>query len=179
VKYSSISWKIEIDCPLEDIYSRTDDPEFELSVRLLDHGELMTPFLRQHFGDIYARQWDVSESEGMYRRTSSIFQTASSHRILDAELDIFITRLPEEIVKSLRSTSTPFGQLLIDNGIRAEARNRKLFKQQHDDDAPVRLGRRHKIIDSKTGSTICEVVELFAPENVLITARNLFLHRVN
>lgn len=149
----------------------------EISIRLLDHDTLMTPYLQHYFGEIYAKQSALHTTVETYNRVSSVYQKSTSILLLDANLTIEKAALPSELLTDLVSTSIPFGKLLIDYGIEAKAHDRVLFSDKSGPHYQLRNGRRHTIIEVKTGKQLCYVEELFAPDNILMSAHQHYLDK--
>ncbi len=144
-----------------------------LGSSLLNHNGLMTPHLGQVFGTVYAIQHIQEEVFGVIHRESSLYQLASDIKILDASLGLVSRSLPDAVLRALKSTQIPFGQLLIDNEIEAEISNCTLFTRDNSAGDQI-LGRRHTILDSSTGEPLCHVEERLAPEHSLIKAKKFF-----
>ena len=130
--------------------------------QLLDHNGLMTPVLTRFFGPIYAYETQREEDELSYRRTSTLFQSTSQKKILDAHLVIAKGSLPVELIEDLRVTSILFGQLLKDHNIDIEtsAPKVRLIGQ--------RWGRSVELIEKRSGKVICSVEELLVKDKMLL-----------
>ena len=159
-------------CPRPFLTSSTDWSS--LSTELLDHDDLLTPILRQHFGEVRMEATKVVETEETYMRASSLRQNTSNRKILDATLIVMKRTLPTTLIDDLRSTSKMFGQLLLDYGTEVIVRDRRpiiLYDQTAQD---VRIGRQHRITDATTQETLCLVNELLVPEQNLLLLKSNF-----
>ena len=134
---------------------------------ILDHDRLMTPTLQGMFGEIVARQTDGVETDTTYTRISAIFTHPGNRRLLDARLEIDKSLVPDDLVEALRTTATPFGQLLRDFEIEAQSAERVLFKTLDRNTERERWGRRHSIVAQATGKRLCRIEELLLPEEDL------------
>ncbi len=146
----------------------------QFSLEILDHARLMTPMLHSYFGEIYAVQREGTETPEIYNRISRVYCKANSGMLLDAKLRISKPALPEQLVEALRSTDVPFGKLLLDFGIAAKADRRVIFCQGNASAPDCRWGRRHRIVTCETGTELCDVEELLAPEAKLVAANKQF-----
>ena len=116
----------------------------------------------------------VVETEETYMRASSLRQSASNRKILDATLIVMKRTLPTTLIDDLRSTSKMFGQLLLDYGMEVIVRDRRpiiLYDQTAQD---VRIGRQHRITDATTQETLCLVNELLVSEKNLLLLKSNF-----
>lgn len=135
-----------------------------LSDALLSHDGLMTPVLKRHFGRIFVNENIAIMVDSGYRRHSTVKQWASGYILLDAELEINTEVLPDALVHLLHATSKPFGELLCEFGLKVRLTDITPFRQGR------RFGRRHTMRLAETGTALCEVRELMAPERDLRSA---------
>jgi chorismate-pyruvate lyase len=143
----------------------------QFSIRLLDHDRLMTPVLKRQFGDICAVQSAADESDDTYRRVAALYRREDAVLLLEAALEIPKSALPAAIFEALRTTDRPFGQLLIDRGIDGVSVGRTLFSAGAPGSPDRRWGRRHSIVELRSGQLLCRVEELLVPERHLLAAR--------
>lgn len=138
---------------------------------LLMHDGLMTPVLQRQFGPMYAVEHRRSEADGRYLRVSDLRQRGTGVLLLESRMSIRTAALPGAMLKALRHTDTPFGQLLLNAGIAARSVSREITRQAGKDGGPDRLGRRHVIVNSTTGAQICEIHEVLNRADLLLSAR--------
>ena len=137
---------------------------------LLDHDGLMTPILAQEFGALSVRKTQTDQASGRFSRRSSIFQTASGGKSLDAVLEISAAALPAKFLDQLLRDDVLFGQLLADFEIPVRLTDRVLY-QITPSPPETRWGRRLKIYHGKTAAFICRVDELLVSEARLLAMR--------
>lgn len=144
-----------------------DPPFFDLdermAVALLDHDGLMTPVLTRQFGPLRAQQHRSVRSGDTVHRHSTIRTHPGGAAILVARLDIHVPALPDGLLERLGSGKVLFGQLLLDEGIAVQVRDRHLYRVGDAEAPDTRLGRRLTMQRSDTGMLICRVDELLVP----------------
>jgi hypothetical protein len=140
----------------------------QLIVRLLQHDQLMTPVLWSEFGEIVARDVIHTHEGDILRRTSALHHKYTGGKVLDAKLEIFIDAVPGTIVQQLSTTEKLFGQLLLENEIVVETRNREVFSHTASDEAVTRWGRRLSLINAADQTVLCRVEELLVPDVELL-----------
>jgi hypothetical protein len=142
-----------------------------LIARLLQHDQLMTPVLWSEFGGIVARDVIHTHEDDILRRTSALHHKYTGRKVLDAKLEIFIDSVPGAIVQQLSTTEKLFGQLLLENEIVIETRNRKVFSHTESDERVTRWGRRLSLINAADQAVLCRVEELLVPEVELLSLK--------
>ena len=137
---------------------------------LLDHDGLMTPVLTAQFGPLIVRKTQSHPSTDSVLRRSSIYQSASDSKILDAVLEISPQALPAGVIDQLLNEDILFGQILADFAIPVRITDRTLYQSTAPDEI-ARWGRRLRIYHGKTAAFICHVDELLVSEAQLLTMR--------
>ncbi len=137
-----------------------------VSHRLLTGEGLMSARLVTAFGAVVPRQLSSVEENGIVHRQSALHQAASGDLILDADLRIRREVCPAEILAALDSASALFGALLVEHGIAVDFDLNEIFALATAD-APIRWGRRRRMVLQSNGQVLCDVEELLAPEDNL------------
>lgn len=142
------------------------DTNSSLSRELLDHDGLMTPVLIRQFGPMNVRQTYAQHNEDRFLRHSTIYQSASGEKILEAVLDISLRAVPIGFLDLLQSKDVLFGQLLMDLSIAVRIVDRNVYRSETDH--PPRWGRRLAIQHCDSQVVICKVDELLVSEPHLL-----------
>lgn len=142
-------------------------PKTTISSIVLDHDGLMTPVLQGTFGALEAAGTRHKNEGPILVRQSRLIQKRSGKLILSATLRIDTKAMPVGLVEKLRTSSIPFGQLLIDHGILAYASDRVIFRSPEAKDAVVRLGRQLNLKCRNSHHILCSVTELLVSETTL------------
>ena len=141
------------------------------SQMLLDHDGLMTPVLLSHFGALTVQQNECHRDADRILRKSSIYQSASGLKILDAALDISLPALPMGFFEQLLYQDKLFGQLLNDFSIPIRIAARTLHHAPAADNQDTRWGRRLSMYRDDTQEFVCHVEELMMPNHQLLPLR--------
>ena len=151
------------------------DTNLDFSKELLSKGLLLTPHLKENFGNLYVCETGLKhiESDEIYIRESVIKQTDTDYKILDANLRIEKKNVPIQLINDLRSTKILFGSLLKKYNIDVTIVNQEIIEIKNIDDSETkRMGRSRTMIKKDTNEVICHVYELLNIERYLFAAKN-------
>jgi hypothetical protein len=151
----------------KDIDFFQDIFDAQLSRKLLSSSGLLTPFLEATFGQIRALSKRSKNNGGVYRRWSSVHQQETGLLLLDAQIDLVISRRTEPLTWDFEKTTLPMGTLLIRHNIDVNVRERMMFCSPIDGE---RYGRVSIFRCAKQDSIIAQVTEVLACEADLYTA---------
>ncbi len=157
--------KIEYDFNLQE--------HFSIAYKLSKSPSLLTPKLISTFGDIFViedKDIENFEAASFYYRESSIFQTCSNTKILEANLKISKKHLPKGLINDLSHTTIPFGKLLTEYKINAGVKDLNICIHKSVVNSSTRIGRNLKIYDKQSNMVIAFVRELFVSEKELSRA---------
>jgi len=143
--------------------------EYPISKQILCHSGLLTPILRDRFGDIYVEEVEACESTDIYFRRSSIRQVSTGNPLVIAELKVRKVAVSEALLMDLRQTTLPFGQLLINNGVEVRLMKQRFFVEL-DEGGHSYLGRCHaiyQVVEGQCRELVCEVKERLLDESSL------------
>lgn len=147
----------------------------DLSSYLVHHEGLMTPMLKRYFGPFYVDKIFQNDTDSYYSRSVALRQNGSHLVLLSAELCVFKSVVPEQMIEALRNSATPFGELLIHHGIDVIIRQQTFSSQSEDlDQQGFRQGRRRIMLESTHNSLVCLVDELLSPEDTLQQAKTYY-----
>ncbi len=147
---------------------------FSIAYKLSMASSLLTPHLIMAFGDIFViedKNTENLEAANFYYRESSIFQTCSKTKILEASLKISKKHLPKALINDLRNTTIPFGKLLTKYKIKVDVKDHKICMHRDVANSSTRIGRSLKIYEKQSNVIIAFVRELFVPEKELSRAK--------
>ncbi len=158
-------------------FSSKKSIDFSLSKDLLENDALLTPRLQSNFGQIDAFETsdiECFETQKTYLRESILIQKCSGEKILEATLRIVKQNLPPAFVQDLRTTNTPFGELIKKYKISVSIINRNSLIIKEFSTGKTRMGRSHTIIHSNSKKIICHVREILTHEENLIKAKKRY-----
>jgi chorismate-pyruvate lyase len=137
------------------------------ALSLLDHDGLMTPRLVAEFGPLRAIQTSARVEGDIFHRQSILRTLADDEALLEADLKISLSALPDGFLGRLQTTQTPFGQLLMDYAIAVRFSDRQIYQHLGKNLADERWGRRLAMWHADTGGHLCDVQELLFPAKQL------------
>jgi hypothetical protein len=144
--------------------------ENSISLRLLDHDQLMTPVLMAAFGEVFACQTAFRDDGHKIVRRSALYRRSVGEKILDATLVISKSSVPDGFLHEFLGSEALFGQLLINHGIAVRIADRHTYRYPSVGGQETRWGRRLLMFRADDDALLCEVDELLVSEDQL---RNL------
>lgn len=142
-----------------------------LTVQLLSNRSLLTPHLTGNFGEVFVKERRQEQQGEFLHRRTVLAQRSTGLGLLEGVLKIHRQNLSERIVKILNDTDILFGQLLLDERIPVVTTEPELFEVAGSQNADTRRGREHIIMHAQAHTVLCEVRELFYPDDVIERAR--------